>query len=325
MSDVLSTHKVEICPVVVEKHPNADTLGVVKIYGYSCVVKISDWKEGMLGAYIPPDSLVDTTRPEFIFLTKPGEQFIRIRAKKLRGIQSFGLLIPAPENTKIGDNVAGQLGVTHYEPPELTTGGQSEKAPPHLSGLSAFDVDSMRRYNSILQEGEPVIVTEKIHGASSRYCFTDGRIYVGSRNEWKKYDPKNMFWKALYPELEQFCKDHKGFIVYGEVYGEVKGFRYGCTKGQVKFAAFDLLTPDHHWENAKATRLLLQSVSQVPLLGEIPFSFDAVCALAEGASTMLGADHIREGCVVKPLIERWNEEIGRVCLKVVGAGYLEKK
>lgn len=33
---------------------------------------------------------------------------------------------------------------------------------------------------------------------------------------------------------------------------------------------------------------------------------------------------VREGCVVRPLHERWNEEVGRVCLKIVGDGYLEK-
>ena len=62
----------------------------------------------------------------------------------------------------------------------------------------------------------------------------------------------------------------------------------------------------------------------VPLLEVGPYSFARVCELAEGPSTMPGADHVREGCVVRPLTERWDQAVGRVCLKVVGAGYLEK-
>ena len=43
---------------------------------------------------------------------------------------------------------------------------------------------------------------------------------------------------------------------------------------------------------------------------------------AEFAATL--ADHIREGVVVKPVTERFHQAVGRVILKVVGAGYLEK-
>lgn len=35
--------------------------------------------------------------------------------------------------------------------------------------------------------------------------------------------------------------------------------------------------------------------------------------------------HVREGIVVKPIKERWDQDIGRVFLKLAGEGYLLRK
>jgi hypothetical protein len=140
-----STHRVEVVPVVLEKHPNADSLSIVRIEGYQAVVRTEDWygcqelfaaKEAplaCLGAYIPPDSLVPVDRAEFAFLKdpkKPDQKQARVKARRLRGEWSMGLLIHAPVGAQLGDDVAEQLGVTHYDPPEPTRmGGESEAAP----------------------------------------------------------------------------------------------------------------------------------------------------------------------------------------------------
>jgi len=221
--------------------------------------------------------------------------------------------------------------VLHYEPPlpSFNTGGEAEAAPGMLACLSKYDVDALRRYPDIFQPGEPVLVTEKIHGASARYCFSQGRMWCGSRTEWKRYSEDNLWWRALAatPALEAFCRDHPDWVVYGEVYGAVQSLRYGCKKNEVRFAAFDLLPLESGlFIAADLSRQILEEarVPCVPLLVAAPFDFEQVCSLAEGPSCMPGADHVREGCVVKPLAERWHQAIGRVILKVVGAGYLEK-
>ena len=326
-----STHKVEIVPVSLRQHDNADSLSVVDIFGYTAIVRTADWQGISLGAYLPPDSVVDVTRPEFTFLGGGTKTHARIKAKRLRGVQSFGLLIPAPVGSQIGDDVAELLGVTHYEP-ELSSacsGGEAEAAPSHLSHLPKFDVDALRRYHHLFLSGEEVLVTEKIHGANARYCYLDGRMWCGSRTEWKREDEKNMWWRALRatPMLRAWCESNPGYVVYGEVYGDVQSFKYGMSGGRCQFAAFDLRLPSGRWANAMDARaeLGVGFVPQVPVLYQGPFDFDAICRLAEGPSHMSGANHIREGCVVKPLQERWDEHIGRVCLKVVGAGYLEKE
>lgn len=194
-----STHKVEVVPVALEKHPNADSLSVVRAFGYTCCVRTADWQGVGLAAYLPPDSVVDVRRPEFAFLADQakGDGRARIKAKKLRGVVSFGLLVPAPDGAREGADVADRLGVTHYEPPlehekgqaRLFLGGETAPSPRLPSVGFKYDVDAFRRYHHLFTPGEPVVVTEKLDGANARYVWHDGRMHCGSRAEWKKEFP----------------------------------------------------------------------------------------------------------------------------------------
>lgn len=184
-----STHKVEVLEVKeLIKHENADTLSKVKIYDYTCVVRTSDWKPGTLAAWVPPDSLVDTKRPEFAFLARKAKAdgIARIRTEKLRGIVSYGLLVPAPEGMKVGDDAAQVLGVEHYDPEvaEIITAKTGTKlkftggevAKPPRGTYPKYDVDAfLARGRLAFKEGELVAVTEKIHG-----CFgQDTEVKMG--------------------------------------------------------------------------------------------------------------------------------------------------
>lgn len=233
-----STHRVEVVPVILEPHPNADSLSIVHVFGYSVCVKSADWTPGMLGAYFPPDSVVNSTRPEFAFCK--GHE--RIRVKRLRGIISMGLLIPAPPGAVIGEDVAEYYGVIHYEPPEpLTTGGENEHAPSGFHPV--YDVESFHRYAHVLALGEPLWITEKLNGCTARFCWQDGRMHCGSRTAWKREDPQNLWWKCLdrYPEITAYCQHHPEDTVYGEIYGRVQDLTYGTKPGEVRFTVFDIL------------------------------------------------------------------------------------
>lgn len=322
-----STHRVDVVKVQLEPHPNADTLAVVRVFGFTVCVRAADWQGRTLGAYIQPDSVVDTTRPEFAFLAQPGRTRERIKVRRLRGVVSMGLLIAAPEGAKEGDDVAAQLGVTRYEPPvQASTGGEVAPAPPGYR--PTFDVESWRRYAALFVPGEPVVVTEKIHGASGRYAFVDGALHVGSRTEWKvKGD--SLWWVASDhdPSIERFCRAHPGATLYGEIYGNVQDLKYGVPRGGApRFIAFDVLGADGAWLDPAAARAACveAGVAFVPELFAGPYDPKAVEALAEGPSVMPGAGHLREGCVVRPARERTHPDIGRVMLKIVGNGYLER-
>lgn len=314
-----STHKVEVVPVKLKPHPNADSLSIVDIYGYTVCVRTAEWEDGMLGAYIPPDSVVPDT-PEFAFLK--GQN--RIKVKRLRGVMSQGLLVPAPEGAKAGDDVADILGITRYEPPLPASGGGEAESPPPVLHFT-YDVETWYRYKDLFLPGEEVVVSEKIHGASARYVWAEGRLWCGSRTEWKRKDPKNLWWRAAAasPWLVEFCEKHPEIIVYGEVYGNVQDLKYGTQPGEVRFAAFDLLRRGQ-WLSFEEARTLGASLHWVPLLYRGPYEEKKIFSMADGDSTLPGANHVREGVVVKPLIERTHPEVGRVQLKIVSNRYLER-
>jgi len=341
-----STSKVEIVPVKLEPHPNADKLSVVKVFGYSVVVRSEDWAEGDLGAYVPPDMLVpniptfewlfDGKRSQYNVHPEDGTAikakdgaYSRITFARLRKVLSHGLLVPAPEGMKVGDDAAEYFGVRRYEPtPTISTYGMTEAPPPGIFAPK-YDVDALMRYADKFVPGEPVSVSEKIHGANGRWVYApdkDGnlRMWAASHNQWKKKTEKDLWWQALEnePEVETFCKANPGVVVYGEVYGPVQKLRYGKTKPHI--AVFDILK-DGEWVNVKEARETTPRLPWVPLLVEkTPFDLAELTELADGNSLIPDAGHIREGIVIKPLVERYDDEIGRVQLKLVSDNYLKK-
>lgn len=378
-----STHRAEVVPVSLSKHPNADSLSIVYVYdgGFQVVVRTSDWEGKDRGVYIQPDSIVPDL-PEYAFLG--GKR--RIKVKRLRGEWSQGLLVPAPEGAQIGDDLAEAMSITHYEPPEPTasTGGECEKEPvakmnrrrvfrssmatkdediarltaegflvgepTHISDdgtivilplkngdarravdatYPKYDVEAFRKYGKVcFSPGEPVWITEKIHGANGRWVFDGERMFAGSRTTWKREDANNLWWKALnnYPKMREYLVNNPNIALYGEVYGQVQDLKYGTSAGEVRIAIFDILR-DGDWVDAEEahTISIIHDLPWVPRLGIFPFDFDAFIQLAEGPSLVPGANNVREGIVVKPLKERWHPRLqDRICLKIVGNGYLER-
>lgn len=322
-----STHTVEVVEVNLEKHPNADSLSIVRIGGYTVCVNTAQWLGITKGCYVVPESVVDTTRPEFAFLNQ-GRQFEVIKVKKLRGVYSQGLLVPAKDGYELGQNVADELGVTHYEPAatkEKLMAGDCEKDPVNVS---KYDVDTLRKYRYVLQDGEPVFVSEKMHGSNCRVMFYGDKLYVGSRSFWRK-EGENTFWKAINDQreaIETFCKAYPEHILYGEVVGFNKGFNYGCKPGEVKFYAFDIMKPDRTFIDAEVARSILAgyTILQVPSYGTMPYDFDKLAELVEKPSPYFPSNVCMEGVVVKPVIERNHDRCGRVSLKLVSNAYLEK-
>lgn len=411
-----STHVVEVVQVYPKPHPNADRLDVVEVFGYTAVTQKGNFQPGDLGVYIPPDSLVPETKT-FEFLWEDLERFEgvpvperrrRIKAKRLRGIMSEGLLLPlkglplvqsvdscgdttyhkaihTPMTNwsdydhvpiKVGDNLAEYLGITHYDPPEL--GGDCEVAPgskkkgrrprtlrgwigyllfkmglktsrsddKEETGLSIpdYDVDAYKRYYHLLNEGEEVLVTEKIHGSNSRFVFRDGRMYVGSHHQWKKNVEGSMWWKALAcnPWIAKWCEAHPDYVVYGELV-PTQELNYGYTKSNPHIFIFDIRSPKGHWagtdeihamvaydasffglEKTKEWEQFYALTSWVPVLGRFPFEDEKVRKLVDGKSQVVGSNHAREGIVIKPIVTRYDQRLGRIILKIVSPVYLEK-
>lgn len=248
-----------------------------------------------------------------------------------------------------GTDVADVIGVTHYVPEfDLAdTTGSSVVAPRrrypktlrgwfyfllHKIGVRSahaqlaldvnipaphYDVDSLKSVGS--RRGfdylEIVTATEKIHGSNARYVFVDGVLYAGSHFQWKA-PGAGVWWEAVKqnPEIEEWCTQNPGKVLYGEVGPTQKGFRYGADEGQVWFYAFDVYDPETNqwsWPGNEGFGLL------VPILAHGPYGA-TMNLLADGLSVVPGAGkQIREGVVISSTQRRLK-------LKVVSNNFLEK-
>ena len=330
-----STHKCEVIRLELQKHPNADSLSFMSVFGgYTVCCKTEDWKGQDKAIYIPPESLVEINRPEFNFLaplSKNGKTVV-VKAKKFRGMQSFGLLVPAPKDAVIGEDYAERLGVTHYEPEfDVKMGGDGEKPPTELASMSKYDVDTARKYSYVFTEGEEVIGTLKLHGSNSTYSWVDGRIWVKSRSQWLKETDNLPWWIAYYntPSIRRFCEENPYYRLHGEVLGvQGKDYSYNYSPSKTGFAAFDIsdalgqfLDFDEYFGLC-----VKYDIPMAPIIYRGPWlGVDKMAEFSEGKYVYNNFEHIREGVVYVPKEERWHPDIGRVKLKIVGFGYLEKK
>lgn len=328
----MSEHHIEVVTLgTIERHPNADTLSITHVHGgYPCILRTGDFAPGDLAIYVPVDALVPVSDPRFSFLAGKHVDTsgrYRVRAVRLRGVFSMGLLVRPNASWVEGQDVAELLGVGKYEAPEdMTTGADNEPDPGFLPVYT--DIEALRKWGSnVLIPGEEVVITEKIHGCNARYVWQGGRLWCGSRTGIKRQDQRSVWWRAAeWHDLGARLALMPGFAVYGEVYGQVQDLRYGVTSG-VRFAAFDVLDTNSRtflgWDaTAQAAEDL--GLTLAPVLFRGPWSPE-LARHAEGASVLADGACLREGIVVRPIAERFDDRVGRVVLKMHGEGYLARK
>lgn len=315
-----STHKAEVVPVVLMPHNNADSLSVVRVHDYQVVVRTELWKERTKGVYCPPDSIIPAGLVDGI----EG----RVKAIKLRGIWSEGLLIPCETKYEIGQDVTEELGIGHWDPPADFIIG--DNVSPPIGHIPSYDLEAARRWSDkVFKPFERVIATEKIHGANGRFTYRDGQIFAGSKANWKagsdEHSRQSMWWAALaqHPEISAWCEQHPNQVLYGEVYGKVQSLRYGLSG--VRIILFDIWDGTRYLTHDES-RNIGPELPWVPVLYDGPWtSLMELSHLADGKSTMPNCNHIREGCVFKAADERYDMIAGRSALKLIGREYLSLK
>lgn len=321
----------------VERHPNADRLSITQVDGgYPVIFQTEDFNEGDLAVYVPIDSVVPEL-PEWEFLR--GHR--RIKAKKLRGIFSMGLLAPLPA-LKLprcglawaeGMDAQVEMGIVRYEAPMRTLIVYSDNEPDPGFFPRYSDLEGLRKCKDVLELNEPVVLTEKIHGANARFAWHEGRLWVGSHNHFKKRPvpgaPVDIWWRAAAESfLEEKLATMPGVGFYGEVYGRVQDLNYGVVDGvEVRFFdAIDLQTGRYYDYQEFLLACIRLGLYVVPALYTGPWlGFDGMKKFAEGTSTLNGASHVREGFVVRSVVERFDRRCGRVALKLHGEGYMLRK
>lgn len=330
-----------VCIGDVSPHPNrnsadpnlkCDTLSITHVHdGYPVLFRDGEFKKGDLAAYLPIETVVPENHPLFAFL---GDRR-RIKAKRIRGVFSMGVLVPAPKDFEIGQSVVEHFGLEKYEPAEerfKMAHGTNVPGPSGWEFPRYTDVEALRRYKTVLDIDEQVVITEKIHGQNGRFCYDDEKkLWVGSRTMIKKRDGAINWWYVVNKlDLEEKFAKYPFTVFFGEVYGKsVQNLTYGL-QDEKSLRIFDTLDAKagkyNDWDRTVeiAKDIGLEVVPE--LYRGLWKGFDAHASLAEGQSTI--ANHVREGFVVKPLKERYVHRCGRVIFKHIGEGYLlrdEKK
>ena len=192
----MATFEAKVYKLRIEEHPNADSLELAVVGDYRSIVRKGQFKTGDLGVYIPEAAVLPEWLIDELGLTGKlaGKDKNRVKAIKLRGILSQGLVYPVVDGTLTlyttdkqfldesemdagegrrdatvteGQVVTDLLEITKYEPP----------IPVHMAGevfnahgyTLNYDIENIKKFPNVLTEKDPVLITEKLHGTWT--CF----------------------------------------------------------------------------------------------------------------------------------------------------------
>ncbi|MFI6152697.1 RNA ligase (ATP) [Kitasatospora sp. NPDC051170] len=349
----MSTLRVTAEKLIVLEHPNADALELAQVGLYRAVVAKGAYRTGDYAVYIPEQSVLPEELIEELGLTGKlaGARANRVRAVRLRGELSQGIVCrPAAlagadleAAAGSGEDFAELLGVVKWQPPvPVSMSGEAVSAPDLLPWV---DIENLKRYPDVFEPGEPVVLTEKLHGSCCLLTYTaaTGEVQVSSKGIGAQglalvETERNLYWRTVrahgIPEVAARLAERLGAErvgIFGEVFGEgVQDLTYGATAraGLPGYAAFDVSAViDGRLTWLDAAELLDGQLPLVPELWRGPFDRETVLAFAEGKETHSGRGlHLREGVVVRPVTERWSMLLGaRAIAKVVSDAYLTRK
>ncbi|KQX77433.1 MULTISPECIES: RNA ligase (ATP) [unclassified Streptomyces] len=349
----MSTLRVTAEVLTVHEHPNADALELAQVGLYRAVVAKGAYRTGEAAVYIPEQSVLPAGLVEELGLTGrlAGSRSDRVKAVRLRGELSQGIVCRPEALAGVdlalaaaeGTDFAERLGIVKWVPPIPPTMSGDVEAAPDL--LPWVDIENIQRYPGIFEPGEPVVLTEKLHGTACllTYVADEERVYVSSKGFGSKSlalteDPRNLYWRAVrahgVPEAAARLAERLGarrIGVFAEVYGAgVQDLTYGADgrRETLGYAVFDVSAEiDGVVRWLDAAELLDGELPLVPRLFEGPYDSERVLEIATGRETVSGRGlHLREGVVIRPAVERYSPVTGgRAIAKAVSGAYLTRK
>lgn len=349
---------VKVTSIKIEPHPNADNIELAVIGGFRSIVQKGKFKDGDLVAYIPEQSIVPNSILAELGLEGKlsGLGKNRVKAIKLRGELSQGLVYPAKSNWIEGQDVTEELGIVKWEPAIPThLAGQVDtlskfqhlldnKTAEHIPDLAfKYDIENIKNWMNVLEVGEEVVMTEKLHGTlvCIGVVFPDMKEFVSSKgllargfllqdNDTNKNNvyiqAKTLANLANRLSADMFTEPTIMYV-FGEIFGKgIQDLDYQIQ--HPTFALFDIAI-----RNKNGTRFLGEEefremcfridLPMVPLVYQGGFSHELLTQHTVGNSIYTNMQ-IREGVVIKPVIEREDKKLGRVILKSINPDYLTR-
>lgn len=235
----------------------------------------------------------------------------------INSLRKYGNELIEGEEVVISEKLHGCSGRAVYKDGKLWVGSHTKiKRNPYAK--KSFFERVLSFFASVM-----TIVLSKIKIKWGWYHYLLFRL----RNVGKAV-PENVWWKvAKQYDLEEKLKKYPDIAAYFEVFGQVQDLKYGAEKDQLFIRLFDALNIN--------TRAYLNYDDFVAFVNDIgletvPILFKGAWTselkeFRNGKSTISGANHMREGFVVKPVKERYSQHAGRVIFKLVGEDYLLRK
>jgi len=330
----------------IDPHPNADRLEVARLEGlaWEFVVPKGGFQPGDPVLYFPIDSVLPPDLADRLGVRNylVGKEKTRVKTARLRGFPSQGLVVrPAQVRADWtpdpGVDYAVELGVVKYEPPPIPC--HAGDLVPLPAGLSVYDIEGADNFPHLVEVllDLEVCVTEKLEGSNWSATRTrEGAVFVSQRNhsirptEGAEHD----FWRVgreqgLLDLLAHVAAERPGrdVTLRGEYLGPgVQKNIYRLPKNLI--ALFDVevdrrALPFREFEEIVGAAKAV--VVPVLFVGRFRdwLGVRTVREASNGESVFPKADGVaREGIVVKPLVERTHEELGRLILKQRSPEYL---
>ena len=315
----------------------ADRIERATVLGWHVVVKKGDFQVGDYCVYCEIDSLLPE-KPEFEFL-RPRK--FRIKTVRLRKQISQGIAFPTSilddyEDVEIkeGADVTDLIGVKKYEPPiPITMGGNVKGAfPGFIPKTDEIRIQSMPDVLTRSENrGKRCYVTEKIDGTSATYYLKDGEFGVCSRNLELRESEKNIHWIAArqYDLAARLRGLNQNIAIQVEIIGpKIQKDKYALAKPQLMvFNVFDINRYEFlSYEDFVSFTETLK-LETVPILRDDYVlgqdDVDSLVRMSEGKS-VVNPKILREGIVIRSVVETRDPEIGRLSFKVINPLFLLK-
>lgn len=263
-------------------------------------------------------------------------------------------------SVKLGQDASEILGITKWSPPiPVNMAGEVANLFDHTV---KYDFERLESVPDIFEPGETVVATEKLHGTFCAIGYvpglnhpemfgTTGDVIVHSKGlgaqglAFKNNDANagNLYVRTLrnllanhdlearLAEVSRFGAGQPVYIM-GEIFGRgVQDLHYGTREPE--FRVFEIRIGHEYLPRDQFGFGHLDSQTRhggtlgldaVPILYHGPFDVAALEAVRDGR-TMLGGENIREGIVVRSLVEGRHDLHGRKVAKMISPDYLLRK
>lgn len=256
-----------------------------------------------------------------------------------------------------GEDVSKWLDITKYEPP-IPTNMAGEVA--NLSDHTVkYDFERYESVPDIFAATDTVVATEKLHGTFCAIVFVPNLHHAemfGTKNEIivhskglgaqglafknNEANANNLYVRTLRGLLEKNdlemilrnISEHNEnctVAVLGEIYGKgVQDLAYNTTTPE--FRIFDIRIgrkwfPELlHMSKMGVDLYGIRNLPMVPELYRGPWDLAALQAVRDGKTT-IGQQHIREGIVVRTMVDSDHPMHGRKICKMISPDYLLRK